>query len=30
MSEALLPLGTVVRLKNQTELIIIGSGSLVE
>lgn len=30
MSETLLPLGTVVRLKNQTELIIIGSGSLVE
>ena len=30
MSETLLPLGSVVRLKNQTELIIIGRGSLVE
>ena len=30
MSETLLPLGSVVRLKDQTELIIIGRGSLVE
>ena len=30
MSEILLPLGTVVKLKDQTELIIIGRGSLVE
>ncbi|MEZ7606825.1 DUF4176 domain-containing protein [Streptococcus sp. 27098_8_113] len=30
MSETLLPMGTVVKLKDQTELIIIGRGSLVE
>ncbi len=30
MSETLLPLGSVVKLKDQTELIIIGRGSLVE